>query len=43
MLEINLLQFYYLKMNRHNPKINMIKNKLNLINNLRDLNNFYKN
>ena len=42
MLEVNLLQFYYLKMNRHNPKINMIKYKLNLINNLRDLNNFIK-
>lgn len=42
MLEVNLLQYYYLKMNGHNPKINKIKYKLNLINKIGDLNNFIK-
>ena len=43
MLEVNLLQFYYLKMNGHDPKFNSIKYRLNLINNLRESKEFYKN
>ncbi len=34
MYEVNLLQYYYLKMNGFNPKLNSIKNKTNLINKL---------
>ena len=37
MYEVNLLQYYYLKMNNHNPKLNNYKNKINLINKLNDL------
>ena len=38
MYEVNLLQYYYLKMNKHNPKLNSTQGKLGLINNLNDLN-----
>ena len=37
MYEVNLLQYYYLKMNNYNPRLNSIKNKINLINKLNDL------
>ena len=37
MHEVNLLQYYYLKMNNHKPQLNKINNKLNLINKLNDL------
>ena len=37
MYEVNLLQYYYLSMNNHNPKLNSNKNKINLINRLDDL------
>ena len=46
MYEVNLIQYYYLKMNNHNPIFNNITNKLNLINDLKNLNkykNFKKN
>ncbi len=38
MYEVNLLQFYYLKMNKHKPKLNTNKNKINLVNKLNYLN-----
>ena len=38
MYEVNLLQYYYLKMNNYNPKLNSNKNKISLINKLNDLN-----
>ena len=37
MYEVNLLQYYYLKMNNHIPKLNSHSNKINLINKLNDL------
>ena len=37
MYEVNLLQYYYLKMNNHYPKLNSYKNNINLINKLSDL------
>ena len=37
MYEVNLLQYYYLKMNNHNPKLNSYKYNVNLINKLNDL------
>ena len=37
MYEVNLLQYYYLKMNNHYPKLNSNKNNINLINKLNDL------
>ena len=37
MYEVNLLQYYYLKMNNHNPILNSYKNRINLINKLKDL------
>ncbi len=40
MYEVNLLQYYYLKMNNHKPKFNIKKNKINLTN---KLNQLYKN
>ncbi len=43
MYEVNLLQYYYLKMNNRNPKLNSILGKLKLINNLNDLNKQKKN
>lgn len=43
MYEVNLLQYYYLKMNNHNPKLNSYKNKINLINRLNDLKKFKNN
>ena len=43
MYEVNLLQYYYLKMNNHNPKLNSYKNKINLINKLNDLKKINKN
>lgn len=43
MYEVNLLQYYYLKMNNHNPKLNSIKNKINLINKFSDLKKFKNN
>ena len=43
MYEVNLLQYYYLKMNNHNPKLNSNKNKINLINKLNDLKKFKNN
>ena len=43
MYEVNLLQYYYLKMNNHNPKLNSYKNKINLINKLDDLKKFKNN
>ncbi len=43
MYEVNLLQYYYLKMNNHNPKFNSNKNKINLINRLNDLKKFKNN
>ena len=43
MYEVNLLQYYYLKMNNYNPKLNSYKNKINLINNLNNLKKYKKN
>ena len=43
MYEVNLLQYYYLKMNNYNPKLNSYKNKINFINNLNDLKKIKKN
>ena len=43
MFEVNLLQFYYLKMNGHEPKLNKISGKLSLINNINNLNKFVSN
>jgi len=43
MYEVNLLQYYYLKMNNHNPKLNSNKNKINLINKINDLKKFKNN
>ncbi len=43
MYEVNLLQYYYLKMNKHNPKLNSIHGKLKLLNNLNDLNKLKNN
>ena len=37
MYEVNLLQYYYLKMNNLNPKVNSLNSKINLINRLHDL------
>ena len=37
MYEVNLLQYYYLKMNNHEPKLNTNKNKINLVNKLNQL------
>ena len=37
MYEVNLLQYYYLRMNNHNPKLNLNRNSINLINKLSDL------
>ena len=42
MFEVNLLQYYYLKMNNHNPSINKINGNLNLINKISDLNKFVR-
>ena len=42
MFEVNLLQYYYLKMNKHNPSFDKINGKLNLINKISDLNEFVK-
>ena len=36
MYEVNLLQYYYLKMNNHYPSLNSHKSKINLINKLND-------
>ena len=43
MYEVNLLQYYYLKMNNHNPKLNSYKNKINLTNKLNNLKKNKKN
>ena len=43
MYEVNLLQYYYLSMNNHNPKLNSTKNKINLINKLHVLNKLKNN
>ena len=37
MYEVNLLQYYYLKMNNHNPKLNSFKRNISLINKISDL------
>ena len=37
MYEVNLLQYYYLKMNNHYPKLNSFKNNINLINKLNEI------
>ena len=42
MHEVNLLQFYFLKMNNHNPELGKISGKLNLISQLNQLNKFTK-
>ena len=42
MYEVNLLQYYYLKMNNHHPHLNKIKGRINLINKISDLNKFIK-
>ena len=43
MYEVNLLQYYYLKMNNLNPKLNSINNKINLTNKLHNLKKYKKN
>ena len=40
MHEVNLLQFYFLKMNNHNPLIGKVSGKLNLISELSQLNKY---
>ena len=40
MYEVNLLQYYFLKMNDHNPLLGKISGKLNLISELNQLNKF---
>jgi len=40
MYEVNLLQYYFLKMNNHNPLLGKISGKLNLISELNQLNKF---
>ena len=42
MYEVNLLQFYFLKMNNHNPILGKISGKLNLINDLKLVDKFSK-
>ena len=42
MYEVNLLQFYFLKMNNHNPTLGKISGKLNLINDLKQVDKFSK-
>ena len=42
MYEVNLLQFYFLKMNNHNPSLGKISGKLNLINDLKLVDKFSK-
>ena len=42
MFEVNLLQYYYLKMNNYNPFLNKTNGKLNLINKISDLKKFVK-
>ena len=41
-LEVNLLQFYFLKMNNHNPTLGKISGKLNLINDLKQVKKYSK-
>ena len=43
MYEVNLLQYYYLKMNNLNPKVNSLNSKINLINKLNILKKLKKN
>ena len=43
MYEVNLLQYYYLKMNDHHPKLNSYKNNINLINKLKVLKKYKNN
>ena len=43
MFESNLLQYYFLKMNNHKPTIGKTTGNLNLINNLKQLNQFIDN
>jgi len=43
MHEVNLLQFYFLKMNNHNPVLGKTSGKLNLISELNQLNKISKN
>lgn len=43
MYEVNLLQYYYLKMNNYNPKLNSYKSKINLTNKLNNLKKNKKN
>ena len=42
MHEVNLLQFYFLKMNNRKPKLGNVSGKLNLISDLNQLNKFAK-
>ena len=42
MFEVNFLQYYYLKMNNHNPVLNIFNTKLNLINSISNLKKFEK-
>ncbi len=42
MFEVNLLQYYYLRMNNHKPFLNKVDKKLNLINKISDLNKFIR-
>ncbi len=40
MYEVNLLQYYYLKMNNHNPSLGKVSGKINLISELNQINKF---